>query len=689
MTIPPPRSAEEITGAQALTQSLELVGAEVIFGLPGGAILPAYDALVDSKTLRHVLVRHEQCAGHAARGYAQATGRVGVCLVTSGPGATNLVTPLADAYRDSIPIVAITGQVPSTAIGTDAFQEIDVLGITLPVTKHGFAVTDAEQIPTAIANAFRIAGAGRPGPVVVDVCKDALLATTSFLEPRASAPQTPTTCDGHFLRDALKLLSSASRPVLYVGGGAVLGEAAPELLRFAEHAGIPVVTTLMGLGVFPDSHPLHMGMPGMHGSVAAVGALQQADLLIAVGVRFDDRVTGQLSTFAPGAQVIHIDIDATEISRVRRADVPIVGDCKQVLGELHRLSAAEDLRYDFTAWTRILQGYQKTYRPAYEQPADGLSAPRVLRRLGELAAPDAIYVTGVGQHQMWTAQCIGFERPRSLITSGGLGTMGVAVPAAMGAKLALPEREVWAIDGDGCFQMTHQELATCVAERIPIKIAVINNGSYGMVRQWQNLFYDQRYSQSELNTVGAAPDFVRLAEAYGCVGLRCTKADEVDEVVQRAREITDIPAIIDFQVPANEMVWPMVGPGASNDDIAIARGMSPRWDTSIVREKIIAQNSTHEVERTSPRAVSLVARDTPYAVPRVTATVRRCGLTIDRMSLESHDGRQYLELFLRPSGGRGETLIDSLQDLADVLECKATVQEERHEYERLSHNAIG
>ncbi|SDZ42641.1 acetolactate synthase, large subunit [Saccharopolyspora shandongensis] len=689
MVVPSPRYAERITGAQALLRSLELAGTEVIFGLPGGAILPAYDALVDSKTLRHVLVRHEQCAGHAARGYAQATGRVGVCLVTSGPGATNLVTPLADAYRDSIPIVAITGQVPSTAIGTDAFQEIDVLGITLPITKHGFAVTDAEQIPAAIADAFRIARAGRPGPVVVDVCKDALLAATPFPGLLGSAPQTPTIYDEELLRSALKLLSSASRPVLYVGGGAVLGDAAPELLRFAEHTGIPVVTTLMGLGVFPDSHPLHMGMPGMHGSVAAVGALQQADLLIAVGVRFDDRVTGQLSTFAPGAQVIHIDIDATEVSRVRHADVPLVGNCKQVLGELHRLSAAEDLRYDFTAWTRILQGYQKTYRPAYEQPAEGLSAPRVLRRLSELAAPEAIYVTGVGQHQMWAAQCIGFERPRSLITSGGLGTMGVAVPAAMGAKMALPEREVWAIDGDGCFQMTHQELATCVAERIPIKIAVINNGSYGMVRQWQNLFYDQRYSQSELNTVGSAPDFVRLAEAYGCVGLRCTTIDELDDVVRRALEITDTPVVIDFQVPASEMVWPMIEPGVSNDDIAIARGMSPCWDTSIVREEVIARNASNKLACASPRAVFLVTRDTPYVVPRVTATVRRCGLTIDRMSLESRSGRQYLELFLKSSGDRVESLMDSLRNLADVLECKAIEQEESHEYERLDHDAIG
>ncbi|PKW18114.1 acetolactate synthase large subunit [Saccharopolyspora spinosa] len=689
MTIPSPRHTEQISGAQALVQSLELVGAEVIFGLPGGAILPAYDALIDSKRLRHVLVRHEQCAGHAARGYAQATGNVGVCLVTSGPGATNLVTPLADAHRDSIPLVAITGQVPSTAIGTDAFQEIDVLGITLPITKHGFAVTNAEQIPAAIADAFRIARTGRPGPVVVDVCKDALLADTPFTKPRAPTPQAPTMCDEGLLRSALKLLSSAARPVLYVGGGAILGEAAPELLRFAEHAGVPVVTTLMGLGVFPDSHPLHMGMPGMHGSVAAVGALQQADLLIAVGVRFDDRVTGQLSTFAPGAKVVHIDIDATEVSRIRHADVPLVGDCKQVLGELHRLSAAAAVRHDFTAWTRILQGYQKTYRPAYEQPADGLSAPGVLRRLSELAAPDAVYVTGVGQHQMWTAQCIGFERPRSLITSGGLGTMGVAVPAAMGAKLALPEREVWAIDGDGCFQMTHQELATCVAERIPIKIAVINNGSYGMVRQWQNLFYDERYSHSELNAVGAAPDFVRLAEAYGCVGLRCTTVDEIDEVVRGAQEITDIPAVIDFQVPANELVWPMVGPGASNDDIAIARGMSPRWDASIVREEVITRNSSHELVGASPRAVFVVARDTPYVVPRITATVRRCGLTIDRMSLESHGGRQYLDLFLEPSGDRGGTLVDSLRDLADVLECNAKAREESHEYERLGHNAIG
>ncbi|MGW4956027.1 acetolactate synthase large subunit [Nonomuraea sp. NPDC004186] len=573
---------ERMTGAQALVRALEHVGVDTVFGIPGGAILPAYDPLYDSTKVRHVLVRHEQGAGHAAEGYAQATGKVGVCMATSGPGATNLVTPIADAYMDSVPIVAITGQVASAAIGTDAFQEADIVGITMPITKHNFLITDPADIPRTIMEAFHIASTGRPGPVLVDISKDALQADTTFSWPptmQLPGYRPVTRPHSKQIREAAKLIAESKRPVLYVGGGVHKARASAELLQLAELTGIPVITTLMARGTFPDSHPQHMGMPGMHGSVSAVGALQKADLLIGLGVRFDDRVTGDLASFAPYAKVVHADIDPAEISKNRHADVPIVGDCKEVIGDLVAVIQASGQKGDYTEWWTTLNGYKQTYPLGYETYEDGTLAPQyVMERLSAIAGPDTYYVAGVGQHQMWAAQFIDYENPGTFINSGGLGTMGFAVPAAMGAKMGRPESTVWAIDGDGCFQMTNQELATCALEGVPVKIAVINNGNLGMVRQWQTLFYDQRYSNTDLQTVRRIPDFVKLAEAYGCVGLRCERAEDVDAVIKKAMEINDVPVVVDFVVHQDAMVWPMVPAGTSNDDIKIARDMAPKWE---------------------------------------------------------------------------------------------------------------
>jgi acetolactate synthase-1/2/3 large subunit len=596
---PPPRSAqlsapapsepEPCTGAQSLVRSLEAAGVELVFGIPGGAVLPAYDPLMDSTKVRHVLVRHEQGAGHAAEGYAQATGRVGVCMATSGPGATNLVTPIADAYMDSVPIVAITGQVPSSSIGTDAFQEADICGITIPITKHNFLVQRAEDIPRVIAEAFHIASTGRPGPVLVDLPKDILQARTTFSWP--SSVELPgyrpvLRPHGKQVREAARLIAEARRPVLYVGGGVLKARASEELRRLAELTGIPVVTTLMARGAFPDSHRQHLGMPGMHGSVTAVTALQKADLLITLGARFDDRVTGKLSTFAPDAKVIHADIDPAEISKNRVADVPIVGDCREVIIQLLEAVQAEyaaDRRADLTGWWRQLDGWRETYPLGYEWPADGSLAPQyVIERLGAIAGPEALYVAGVGQHQMWAAQFVSYENPYTWLNSGGLGTMGYAVPAAMGAKMGRPGATVWAIDGDGCFQMTNQELATCAIEGVPIKVAIINNGNLGMVRQWQTLFYDQRYSSTDLGThKHRVPDFVKLAEAYGCVGLRCESREDVDATIGKAMEINDVPVVVDFVVGKDAMVWPMVPAGTSNDEILAARDVRPAFDEDL------------------------------------------------------------------------------------------------------------
>ncbi|NBO16546.1 MAG: acetolactate synthase large subunit [Actinobacteria bacterium] len=573
----------KMNGAQSLVNALEAAGVDVMFGIPGGAILPAYDPIFDSK-IRHILVRHEQGAGHAATGYAQATGRVGVCIATSGPGATNLVTPLADAQMDSVPIVAITGQVPSAAIGTDAFQEADIRGVTMPVTKHNYLITDPADIPRAIAEAFHIASTGRPGAVLVDIAKDALQKETTFnypknvslagynpvLEPKAEA-----------IADAATLIAQSKKPVLYVGGGVIKANAAKELLQFAEITGAPVVTTLMARGAFPDSHMQHLGMPGMHGTVAAVTALQKADLLITLGARFDDRVTGKLSTFAPNAKIIHADIDPAEIGKNRHADVALIGDLKNILRALSPAtkSALAKSQPDLTPWLTETYGWRTKFPLGYDKPSDGSVSPQyVIERIGKISGPDTIFAAGVGQHQMWASQFIGYEKPRTWLNSGGLGTMGYAVPAAMGAKVGAPDTTVWAIDGDGCFQMTNQELVTCAINNIPIKVAVINNESLGMVRQWQTLFYNERYSNTDLHSK-RIPDFKLLAEAMGCVGLRCETPGDVDKTIEAAMAINDRPVVVDFNVHRDAMVWPMVAAGTSNDEITVARSMAPVWDS--------------------------------------------------------------------------------------------------------------
>lgn len=583
----PPRhvAPQQLTGAQSVIRSLEELDVEVIFGIPGGAVLPVYDPLFYSKKLRHVLVRHEQGAGHAASGYAHATGKVGVCMATSGPGATNLVTPLADAQMDSIPVVAITGQVGRGLIGTDAFQEADISGITMPITKHNFLVRSGDDIPRVLAEAFHIASSGRPGAVLVDIPKDVLQGQCTFAwPPKMDLPGYKPNTKPHNrqVREAAKLIAAARKPVLYVGGGVIRGEATEQLAELAELTGIPVVTTLMARGAFPDSHRQNLGMPGMHGTVAAVAALQRSDLLIALGTRFDDRVTGKLDSFAPEAKVIHADIDPAEIGKNRHADVPIVGDVKAVLTDLvvmlrhHGAAGALEL----ADWWAYLDGVRKTYPLSYGPQSDGSLSPEyVIETLGKIAGPDAVYVAGVGQHQMWAAQFVSYEKPRTWINSGGLGTMGFAIPAAMGAKIARPDAEVWAIDGDGCFQMTNQELATCAIEGAPIKVALINNGNLGMVRQWQSLFYEERYSQTDLATHShRIPDFVKLAEALGCVGLRCERAEDVVDVIKAARAINDRPVVIDFIVGADAQVWPMVAAGTSNDEIQAARGIRPLFD---------------------------------------------------------------------------------------------------------------
>jgi acetolactate synthase-1/2/3 large subunit len=575
--------SNQITGAQSLVKALEQAGVDVMFGIPGGAILPAYDPIYDSK-IRHILVRHEQGAGHAATGYAQVTGRVGVCIATSGPGATNLVTPIADAQMDSVPIVAITGQVPSAAIGTDAFQEADIRGVTMPITKHNYLITDPREISQAIAEAFYIANSGRPGPVLVDIAKDALQKMTDYNYPpsinlRGYKPQYEP--DAQAIKDAAALIAQSSKPVFYIGGGVIKANASQDLLKLAELVGAPVVTTLMARGAFPDSHHQHLGMPGMHGTVAAVTALQKADLLITLGARFDDRVTGKLSTFAVNAKIIHADIDPAEIGKNRYADVPVVGDLGPTIRALIPAVEAEFKKNkpDFTTWWRQMGSLREKYPLGYNEPSDGSLSPQyVIERIGTLTGPDGIYVAGVGQHQMWASQFVKYEKPRTWLNSGGLGTMGYAVPAAMGAKVGAPDTPVWAIDGDGCFQMTNQELVTCALNNIPVKVAVINNESLGMVRQWQTLFYQERYSNTDLHSK-RIPDFAKLAEAMGCVGLRCDSKSDVDKIIKEANSINDAPVVVDFNVHRDAMVWPMVAAGTSNDDIMIAKEMAPDWDS--------------------------------------------------------------------------------------------------------------
>jgi len=580
-------SNEVLTGAQAIIRSLEMLGIEHVFGLPGGAILPTYDPLMDSKKIRHILVRHEQGAGHAAEGYASSSGKLGVCIATSGPGATNLVTAIADAYLDSVPLLAITGQVGSHLIGTDAFQEADIVGITMPITKHSFLVSNAADIPETLAAAVLIATTGRPGPVLVDITKDAQQGKAPFVwPPKVELPgyKPVTKPHGKQISAAAQLILESKKPVLYVGGGVVRAGARAELARLAELTGAPVVTTLMARGAFPDSNPQNLGMPGMHGTVPAVTALQKADLLITLGARFDDRVTGDVKSFAPNAKVIHVDIDPAEIGKIRFADVPIVGDAKEVITELNAElnSSLAGKKPDLKDWWQFLNGLVTRYPLGYLPATDGkLSPQHVIQRIGELSGPEAVFAAGVGQHQMWSAQFIKYERPNAWLNSGGAGTMGYAVPAAMGAKVAQPDRLVWAIDGDGCFQMTNQELATCAINNIPIKVAVINNSSLGMVRQWQTLFYDKRYSNTDLHTGTDAlmiPDFVKLADAYGCLGIRVEKEEEIDAAIKLAMETNDRPVVIDFIVSRDSMVWPMVAAGVSNDDVKYARDAAPVWD---------------------------------------------------------------------------------------------------------------
>lgn len=586
---PPSRtpSAPVMTGAEAVVRSLDNLGVTDVFGLPGGAIMPVYDPLMDDEAVRHILVRHEQGAGHAAEGYAAASGRTGVAIATSGPGATNLVTAIADAYMDSVPLVCITGQVFSTLMGTDAFQEADIVGITMPITKHSFLVKTPDEIPAAIAAAFEIAGTGRPGPVLVDITKDAQQASAPFVwPPKIDLPgyRPVTKAHGKQIQAAAQLLAESHKPVLYVGGGVIRGRASDELLTLAEATGAPVVTTLMARGAFPDSHQQHLGMPGMHGTVPAVLALQESDLIVALGARFDDRVTGKAALFAPHAKVVHVDIDPAEISKIRFADVPIVGDVRDVLVDLESAFRGQigDGRPDIGEWWAYLDGLREEFPLGYAPTTDGLLSPQhVIQRIGELTGPEGVYASGVGQHQMWAAQFIKYERPNSWLNSGGAGTMGYAVPAAMGAKVAQPERVVWAIDGDGCFQMTNQELATCVINKIPIKVAIINNSSLGMVRQWQTLFFDGRHSNTDLNTghgTARIPDFVKLADAYGCLGIRVETADQIDDAITLALETNDRPVVIDFVVSADAMVWPMVPQGVSNSYIQYAREHAPAFD---------------------------------------------------------------------------------------------------------------
>ncbi|MFT3715717.1 MAG: acetolactate synthase large subunit [Gordonia sp. (in: high G+C Gram-positive bacteria)] len=607
---------ERVTGAQSVVRTLEELGVEYVFGIPGGAVLPVYDPLLDSTKVRHVLVRHEQGAGHAATGYAQVAGKAGVMMATSGPGATNLVTPLADAQMDSVPVVAITGQVGRALIGTDGFQEADISGITMPITKHNFLVSSAADIPRTIAEAFYIAESGRPGAVLVDIPKDILQAQTTFSwPPQFDLPgyRPVTKPHGKQVREAARLIAQAKRPVLYVGGGVIKAEASDDLLELAELTGIPVVTTLMARGAFPDSHHQHMGMPGMHGAVGAVAAMQKSDLLITLGARFDDRVTGQLDSFAPDAKVIHADIDPAEIGKNREVDVPIVGDVgiviAELIEELRNDQAAGGTTADLGPWWEYLNDIRKTYPLAYGKQSDGSLSPEfVISELGKAAGPDAVYVAGVGQHQMWACQFIQYEKPRTWLNSGGLGTMGYSVPAAMGAKAAAPDKEVWAIDGDGCFQMTNQELATCAIEGIPIKVALINNGNLGMVRQWQTLFYDERYSNTDLSTHSRMiPDFVKLGEALGCVAIRVEKEEDVAPAIAKAREINDRPVLIDFIVGKDAQVWPMVAAGTGNDEIMAARDLRPLFDDEESAGDPVSE--IHDTMKKTDAAIDAVIED--------------------------------------------------------------------------------
>ena len=567
----------QMDGGRALIRALEEEGVEVMFGLPGGAILPVYDPIIDS-SIRHVLVRHEQGAGHMAEGYAQATGRPGVAMVTSGPAATNIVTPLCDAYLDSTPLVVVTGQVPLPAIGTDAFQECDTTGITMSVTKHNFLVTEAQDIPRTVKEAFHIATTGRPGPVLIDIPKDIVdpknprsaMEWTGDVEMDLPGYHPRTGVDQSAIEAAADLIRTAERPILYVGGGVLKARAAEVLRELVELSGIHVVTTLMARGAFPDGHDLCLGMPGMHGNFTAVTAMQEADLLVALGARFDDRVTGRIDGFAPGAQIVHVDIDAAELGKVRRPDVAIQGDCRVAIEALVAALAAGGVgNADRTAWRSRISGWQERFPLTYEPsaPGDRLKPQYVIEQLRDATPEDTIVTSGVGQHQMWASQYWNFEHPYTWINSGGLGTMGFSIPAAIGAKVGCPDRMVWAVDGDGCFQMTAQELVTSTVENIPIKVALLNNSYLGMVRQWQDMFYEERLSEVHLSQ--DVPDYKAWAESMGCVGMRVDSPEEVPAAIAKANEIDDRSVVIDFRVAEDEKVFPMVPSGAANSDIVV------------------------------------------------------------------------------------------------------------------------
>ncbi len=579
------KAGETITGAQALIRALEMENVDVMFGLPGGCILPAYDPLIESP-IRHILVRHEQGAGHMAEGYAHVTGRPGVAMVTSGPAATNMVTPLCDAYMDSIPMVAITGQVGTSAIGTDAFQECDTVGITRSITKHNDLVMSADDLPLAIRQAFHIATTGRPGPTLVDIPKDVLTNSMKWHWPTDdevadSLPGYKPVSKGHprMIKEAAQLILKAQQPILYVGGGVLKARADSALRELAELTGIPVVTTLMARGAFPDDHPLCLGMPGMHGTAAAVTAMQKSDLLIALGSRFDDRVTGRVNSFAPHAKIIHVDIDPAEQGKVRKPDVPIVGDCRLVIEEMIKAIndlLAEQKQADITPWRSRVSGWQEQFPLTYEPSEEGgvLKPQYCLEQLRDAAPEGTILVSGVGQHQMWSSQYWKFNEPYTWVNSGGLGTMGFSVPAAIGAKVGRPDKTVWAVDGDGCFQMTAQELVTASLERIPVKIAILNNSYLGMVRQWQEMFYEERYSEVYLSQ--DTPNYVKWAEAMGCVGIRVDDQSEVASAIDKANSINDRPVVVDFRVDAGEKVFPMVAAGQSNDDLMLHPSQNSR-----------------------------------------------------------------------------------------------------------------
>jgi len=553
-----------MTGARALIESLYAEKVDVIFGYPGGVLLPIYDALFDAD-IKHILVRHEQAAAHAADGYARATGKVGVCLATSGPGATNLVTGIANAYMDSVPMVAITGQVPRSMLGNDAFQEADITGITLPITKHNYLVQDVKDLPRIIKEAFHIASTGRPGPVLVDIPKDVTTDELDFKYPdKVDLRGYKPTKAGHRqqIKRAAEAISKAKKPVLYVGGGIIISDASSELLELAETIQAPVTTTLLGKGAFPDTNPLCVGMPGMHGTKYANFAIQECDLLIAVGVRFDDRVTGKIDSFAPNAKIIHIDVDPAEISKNVRVDIPVVGNAKSILKLLVEF-VKENLQGNVNTkeWNKKWGKWKKEYVLHYV-PDNKLKPQYIIEQISEMY-PDSIIVTEVGQNQMWAAQYFKFTKPRTFISSGGLGTMGYGFPAAMGAKMGQPDKIVFDIAGDGSFQMSSQELATVVQNDIPVIVAILNNGFLGMVRQWQELFFDRRYSHT---CIDGSVDFVKLAEAYGALGLRVTKPDEVRSALKEAVD-SGRPTIIDFVIEREENVSPMVPAGAAINEI--------------------------------------------------------------------------------------------------------------------------